>query len=134
MNTQELTSANAAGLVIDHVLGPGFYVGQILSQFVDYTFGNNTGIWFMPAAEAGFNDAALRLVDIIVTGPAGAGADLTLGTADDVLDCANATDSRTGSQPLLSELSNRTFYRHFPFDLRPAPSPSRSSTSVNTKP
>lgn len=60
--TDNLTTAAAAGIASSVTLGPGFYVGQLLTQTTVYSFGNNTDLFFQPAGEAGFHDGCLRLV------------------------------------------------------------------------
>ncbi len=71
VTTDELLTANASGVVTSSVLGPGAYVGQILTQAVTYSFGVNDDLFFQPAIEANFNDACWRLVDSAITATTG---------------------------------------------------------------
>ena len=64
-------SANAGGSDVTNVLGPGIYVGQILTQTVNYRYGNNTATSFQPLGISGFPDAVFRLVGNELTGISG---------------------------------------------------------------
>lgn len=79
VTTNELLTAAAAGTVTGAVLGPGTVVGQILTQSVTYSFGNNSDLFFQPAAEAGFKDTCLRLVDSKLTAVTGNVTGVTVG-------------------------------------------------------
>jgi hypothetical protein len=78
----ELLTANAAGVALNSVLGPGSYVGQLLTQTVQYSFGNNADLFFQPAAEAGFDDACLRLVGSQITAVSGTVSPALVGLED----------------------------------------------------
>ena len=54
--TGDLLTANAAGISQTSVLGPGTFLGQIQTQTVTYSFGNNSDLFFQPAGDAGFPD------------------------------------------------------------------------------
>jgi uncharacterized repeat protein (TIGR01451 family) len=71
VTTNELLTAAAAGLALSSTLGPGIYVGQILTQNVVYSFGNNTDLFFQPAYEAGFQEQCIRLVGSEITAVSG---------------------------------------------------------------
>ena len=60
--TDELITASAAGLLQSNTLGPGPFVGALLTQTVVYSFGNNSDLFFQPSGEAAFPEACLRLV------------------------------------------------------------------------
>lgn len=79
VTTSELLTAAAAGTVTTAVLGPGTVVGQILTQSVTYSFGNNSDLFFQPAAEASFKDTCLRLVDSKLTAVTGDVTGVTVG-------------------------------------------------------
>jgi len=64
-------SANAGGSDVTNTLGPGIYVGQILTQTVVYKYGNNTDISFQPLGISNFPDAVFRLVGNEITNIAG---------------------------------------------------------------
>jgi hypothetical protein len=62
LQTECLLSASAAGQVVSLNFGPGIWVGQLLSQVVEYSFGNNIDLFFQPIGDSGFPDHAYRLV------------------------------------------------------------------------
>ena len=62
VTTSELLTANAAGQAATITVGPGFYLGQLLSQTVTYSFGNNSDLFFNPPARPGSMRACVRLV------------------------------------------------------------------------
>jgi len=64
-------SANAGGSDVSSILGPGVYVGQILSQTVVYKFGNNEDVSFQPIGITGFEDGVFRLVGSELTNISG---------------------------------------------------------------
>ncbi|MGD9148342.1 MAG: hypothetical protein PVI80_22450, partial [Anaerolineae bacterium] len=80
--TDELLTASAAGIALTSVLGPGVYVGQLLTQTVEYEFGNNTDLFFQPGGEAGFDDACLRLVGSEITAVTGTVDTALIGQKD----------------------------------------------------
>ena len=71
ITSDQLLTASAAGIAESSVIGPGFYVGQIITQTVVYSFGNNTDIFFQPLAEANFPDECIRLIDAEVIAQTG---------------------------------------------------------------
>lgn len=71
VTTEELLSARAAGIAQSSILGPGTFVGQLLTQTVTYSFGNNSDLFFQPSGEAAFPDACIRLVGSQVTATSG---------------------------------------------------------------
>ncbi len=79
VTTNTLLSANAGGIAQSSVLGPGVYLGQILTQKVVYSFGNNADLFFQPAGEAGFPDSCVRLVASTVTAISGGVTGVTVG-------------------------------------------------------
>ena len=61
--TDELLTASAAGLALSAPISiTSQYVGQIFTQTVTYSFGNNTDLFFQPNAEKDFPDECLRLI------------------------------------------------------------------------
>jgi len=82
VTTNELLSASAAGVAASTTLGPGFYVGQFLTQTVDYSFGNNADLFFQPAGDAGFDAGCIRLVGSEITGVSGAVSPSLIGLKD----------------------------------------------------
>ncbi|GAP40069.1 DUF7507 domain-containing protein [Flexilinea flocculi] len=79
VTTSTLLSANAGGIAQSSVLGPGVFLGQLLTQKVVYSFGNNTDLFFQPAGEAGFPDSCVRLVASTVTAISGGVTGVTVG-------------------------------------------------------
>jgi Thrombospondin type 3 repeat len=71
LTTNELLTASAAGIAVTSTLGPGTFVGQLLTQTVQYSFGNNSDLFFQPAGEAGFDDSCIRLVGSEITALSG---------------------------------------------------------------
>lgn len=71
VTTNTLIEANAAGLLETFTLGAGIVVGQVLELDVTYDFGNNDDLFFQPAGEAGFPDAAYRLIGSEITAVSG---------------------------------------------------------------
>lgn len=79
VTTDELLTASAAGLIVSNVLGPTAAVGQIVTQEVTYSFGNNSDLFFQPSIEAAFNDQCWRLVDSKITAVSEGVTGITVG-------------------------------------------------------
>jgi len=65
-----MTSAQAGGVYVSHELGPGVYVGQIITMEVVYGFGQNPAgspLFIQPAGNWDFLDQCFRLVGTEVT-------------------------------------------------------------------
>ncbi|MCF8451142.1 MAG: hypothetical protein K9G49_14810, partial [Taibaiella sp.] len=72
ISTKELLTASAAGQAISSPLSTsGIFVGQIFTQTVTYTFGNNTDLFFQPNGEKDFPDLCLRLIKDSVSATTG---------------------------------------------------------------
>ena len=78
ITTDELLTASAAGLLQSTSIGPGIFVGQIVTQTTVYSFGNNTDLFFQPAGEADFPEECYRLIGSEVTATSG-GVSVTTG-------------------------------------------------------
>jgi hypothetical protein len=65
LTSKPIKSASAGGLFTSHLLGPGAYVGQIMTTTVSYTFGNNDGntpLLVQPTGNGDFDAGCYRLV------------------------------------------------------------------------
>ncbi len=60
-----MISANAGGQYVSHILGPGAYVGQLLTMTVVYGYGNNangSSLFIQPNGNGNFDDRCYRMV------------------------------------------------------------------------
>ncbi len=91
--TNELLSASAAGIAQNSYLNPEqLYVGQIFTQTVLYSFGNNIDLSFQPNAEKSFPDNCLRLIKDSVSATSGSVVGL-LGTTNTLYFPSASTNS-----------------------------------------